>query len=157
MTAAPIATSARKSLPNRRQQAKAATRARLVDSARFLFAHVGYFNVGIRDVAQRMGMSTGAVFNQVDDKQQLWRLAMGGPPPSEALAEEVALLEAQRPGWRWSLRRTHDGRYAAMVAASDNPYSTAPSAAGMGDSPAAALRDARIAVDRKDPKGRAVL
>ena len=44
-----------------------------------------------------------------------------------------------------------------MTSESGPLSATAPSAAGAGDSPAAALRDARIAVDRKDPKGRAVL
>lgn len=135
-----------------RARKKAATRARLIDAARFLFSNVGYFDVGIRDVASRMGMSIGAVFAHVEGKAALWRLAMGGPPPSEALAEELALIFAQRPGWDFVLRSAGGGFLALLTAPDYRPFTDAAvdCHTGKGDSPAEALRQARIAAERGD-------
>jgi AcrR family transcriptional regulator len=137
---------------NRRDQAKAATRAKVIDGARFLFSNAGYFSTSIRDIADRIGMSTGAVFANVSDKAALWRLAMGGPAPSEGLAEEVALVQALRPGWGWVLR--FNG--AEHIAALTPPHTAAlalPASqhySGRGASPAEALRQARISAERGD-------
>jgi AcrR family transcriptional regulator len=90
---------------NRRQQAKARTRQKLVETARRLFLAGGYFDTTMRDIARAMGMSTGAIFAQVDTKEALWRLAIGGPAPSTQLAEQVALLEAEHPDWPYLLRK----------------------------------------------------
>lgn len=137
---------------NRRQRAKAATRARLLDAARFLFTNMGFFNTGMRDIALRMGMSTGAVFANVSDKDQLWRDAMGGPAPSLGLAEEVALLQAQRPDWRIVLTIGRDGANAVLQPPGFKPFDPdGPHLiGGQGSSPAAALRQAREACDRAD-------
>lgn len=137
---------------NRRQLSKARSLQRLKTECRFLFENIGYFDVTIRLIAQRMGMSTGAVFSHAPDKESVWRLVMGGPAPSQALAEEVALIEAQRPGWSWSLRKLN-GRYAAGLTSPDFHLTTngGVSATGSGDSPASALRDARADADRKLP------
>lgn len=142
MTDAPI---------NLRVQAKAATLAKVKDAAGFLFANKGYFNVGLRDVAQRMGMSLGAVTSSAPSKEELWRLAMGGKAPDVRLAEEVALLEAQRPGWRWGLR-TNGATYICDVA-DGNALVTHDviSATGRGSTPAEALHHARIQIERKLP------
>lgn len=139
---------------NRRVVARELTQARLRAAARFLFTHVGYFDTGVRDVARRMAMSTGSVFAHVKDKEQLWRDAMGGPAPSLALAEEVALVLALRPGWRWLIR--YDGsRYLSSLTSPDyNPMRNGGlMVSGLGDSPAAALREARIAADRETGEG----
>ena len=138
--------------PTRRGAAKASTRVRLIAAARFLFTSAGYFGVGTRDIARRMGMSTGAVFNHVEGKQALWRLAMGGPPPSEALAEEVALIQALRPGWSWVLRFNGKEHLASLTPPDWRPTALPPTRAhsGRGDSPAEALRQARIEADRHD-------
>ncbi|WP_295205721.1 TetR/AcrR family transcriptional regulator [uncultured Brevundimonas sp.] len=145
MTDAPI---------NLRVQAKAATLAKVKDAAAFLFANKGYFDVGLRDVAKRMGMSLGAVTSNAPSKEDLWRLAMGGSAPDVRLAEEVALLEAQRPGWRWSLR-TNGATYIADVA-DGNALVThdVVSATGRGPTPAEAVRHARIQIERKLPPPR---
>lgn len=137
---------------NRRAVKKELTTARVIAAARFLFTHVGFFDVGIRDVAARIGMSTGAIFATVADKDELWRAAMNGPPPSPQLAEEAALLLALRPGWSWTLS-CHDGAFRASLSPNGwNPLNNAgPFAVGRGDSPASALRDARINADRKEP------
>lgn len=138
---------------NRRSRAKAATQAKMVEAAAFLFANTGYFAVGVRDIAKRMGMSTGAVFANVTSKEQLWTLAVGGRAPDPALAEEVALLEAQRPGWRWSLHFTRK-IYVASLWGDGNPLLDHDThhASGKGDTPAEALRQARIQADRIFPR-----
>jgi len=137
--------------PNKRVAAKRATRAKLLAEARFLFTHVGYFATGIRDIAQRMGMSTGAVFANVEGKEQLWRDAMHGPAPSEALAEEVALILALRPGWRWLLR--FDGaEYLTQLSSPEwSPMRNGGAChTARAASPAEALRQVRLEADRHD-------
>lgn len=139
---------------NRREVARDVTRLKLLSAARFLFTHVGFFDTGIRDIAKRMGMSTGAVFAQVKDKDELWRAAMRGPTPSLMLAEEVALILALRPGWRWLLR--FDGaRYLTTLSSPDyNPMQNGGLIfSGQGDSPADALREVRLAADRQTGEG----
>lgn len=137
---------------NRRAVAKAATRARLIDAARFLFINAGYFGTGIRDIADRMKMSTGAVFANIDTKAGLWVAAMGGDAPDERLAEEVALVQALRPGWAWQLRFTGTEHLASLNAPHYRPLSDAGKDIyfGRASTPAEALRQARIDAERGD-------
>ena len=137
---------------NKRQQARAASASRLREAARFLFANVGYFDVGVRDVAARMGSSTGAVFNHVPDKPSLWRFAMNGPAPSQQLTEEVALIQALRPGWSWVLRFNGAEHLASLTPPDWRPNALPPTRAhsGRGACPAEALRQARIDAERHD-------
>lgn len=94
MTAAPVDDAPRL---NRRQQAKAATRAKVLKAAADLFADVGYADAGIRDIARGVGMSTGAVFANFKDKAELWREAMNAPAPDSLLADEIALTNGRWP------------------------------------------------------------
>lgn len=137
---------------NKRERAKASTRTRLIAAARFLFTNSGYFAVGTRDVARRMGMSTGAMFAQVTGKEALWALAMGGPPPDVRLAEEVALLQALRPGWSWVLRFNGQEHLAGLTPPDFRPNALQPNRAhsGRGETPAEALRQARLEAERHD-------
>ena len=57
---------------NRRQEAKAKTRAKVMQAARELFGELGYDGATIRDIARRAGMSTGAVFANFTDKTDLF-------------------------------------------------------------------------------------
>ncbi|WP_051257168.1 TetR/AcrR family transcriptional regulator [Brevundimonas aveniformis] len=57
---------------NRRQQAKARTRIKVMQAARELFGELGYDGATIRDIAKRAGMSTGAVFANFTDKTDLF-------------------------------------------------------------------------------------
>lgn len=57
---------------NRRQEAKAKTRAKVMQAARELFGELGYDGATIRDIAKRAGMSTGAVFANFTDKTDLF-------------------------------------------------------------------------------------
>lgn len=139
---------------NRRQLAKARTVAKVKEAARFLFVNVGYEATTIRDLAARIGMSTGAVFASFENKDAIWTEVMGSPPPSIAVAEEIALLVALRPDWKWLLK--FDGRHhVAQVQHPDynplNPGGPGPSYVGRAWSPAEALRQARQAADKGSP------
>lgn len=131
---------------HKRAASKAQTREKVIAAARFMFTEVGYFDTTIRDLAQRIGMSTGAVFSTVPDKETLWTEAVGGPPPSQPLAEEVALLLAQLPGWRFLFKHDGSAWYAQLNSPCYSPERgtgqiyLAPNAA----SPAAALRKVRL-------------
>jgi AcrR family transcriptional regulator len=103
---------------NRRQQAKARTRQRVLDAAERLFTGEGYDAATIRRIADVAGMSTGAVFANFDSKADLWRALNGHAPISPAdgarLARALAslvtgqgstvaatqLLDAVLPEWR---------------------------------------------------------
>ena len=76
--------------PNWRKVALERTRARLLQAARRLFRQYPYQKVSMRRIAQEMGMSTGAVYNLYDTKADVWRDAMGTPPP----VEDVVIQEA---------------------------------------------------------------
>jgi AcrR family transcriptional regulator len=77
---------------NRRQTAKVATRAKLIDAAQKLWAEPGtYEAVGIREISAEAGMSTGAIFANWKGKADLWREAMGYEPPVDS-AEVRELL-----------------------------------------------------------------
>lgn len=81
---------------NRRQQAKAATRQKVMDAAWNLFDTVGYKAATIRDIAADAGKSTGAVFASFDDKDALY-LAIHGHPaltPEQGLHLAAALRRA---------------------------------------------------------------
>ncbi|WP_313010692.1 TetR/AcrR family transcriptional regulator [Brevundimonas sp.] len=138
---------------NKRQISKELTALRVIAAARFAFTNTGFFASTTRDIARRAGMSTGSVFATAPDKESLWVLAMGGPPPSLFLAEEVALIEAQRPDWVYIIRKAPRGVYLATLSPDNlNPLrDSGPVATGQGDSPAAALRAARLQADRKSP------
>lgn len=77
---------------NRRQVAKVATRAKLLLTARTLWAPAGsYEPVTIRVIAAAAGVSTGAIFANWSGKEALWRDAMGYEPPVDSEAVRAAL------------------------------------------------------------------
>lgn len=125
---------------NRRQQAKAATRAKVLKAARTLFAEVGYAATGIRDIADGAGMSTGAVFANFPDKAAVWRAAMDAPAPDARLADEIALALGRFPDASIGFRKDGDGLWTATVAGVE------PEQRGSGRAPwqADALHRARL-------------
>ena len=78
--------------PTRRQQAKAATRAKLLATARDLWSAHSYEEITMRDIAHEARVSTGAIFANWSGKAQLWREAMGYAPPVDC-PEVRALLQ----------------------------------------------------------------
>ena len=74
----------------RRDQAKAATRQKVLEAAARLFATTPYAQVTIRRLVAEVGLSTGAVFANFRDKADLWRQAMGSEPPLDGPAMRAA-------------------------------------------------------------------
>lgn len=134
---------------NKRQLAKAATRRKLHEAARFLFLNLGFSEVTTRGIAARMGMSLGALFRQVPDKAALWREVMGVPVPTDRTEEEAMLLLATRPDWSWLVRKNGD-EYVALIQTPDYAPVGGRGAAysGRAASPGLALREARLNADR---------
>ncbi|MDX2236746.1 MAG: helix-turn-helix domain-containing protein [Hyphomonadaceae bacterium] len=56
---------------NSRDHQREATRARVLDAARALFAERGYEEATIRDIAQRAGVAPGSVFTTFESKAEL--------------------------------------------------------------------------------------
>jgi len=97
MSAVPAQTAANDAAPNRRQLAKAQTRAKVLDAGKCLFEEVGYERATIRAVARRAGFSTGAVFANFADKTELYRAVYDQAPitPEQGLTLVAALREAE--------------------------------------------------------------
>lgn len=97
MSAVPAQTAANDAAPNRRQLAKAQTRAKVLDAGKSLFEEVGYERATIRAVARRAGFSTGAVFANFADKTELYRAVYDQAPitPEQGLTLVAALREAE--------------------------------------------------------------
>lgn len=97
MSEAPAQTAANDAAPNRRQLAKAQTRAKILDAGKSLFEEVGYERATIRAIARRAGFSTGAVVHSFADKADLYRAIYGHDPitPEQGLKLFAALREAE--------------------------------------------------------------
>lgn len=75
----------------KRQQAKATTRAKVIDGAKALWKEPGtYHTNGIREIAAYIGMSTGAVFANFVSKDDLWRAAFECEPPIDGVLTRAA-------------------------------------------------------------------
>jgi hypothetical protein len=118
---------------NRRQQAKAATRAKVLKAAADLFADVGYADAG---------MSTGAVFANFQDKAELWREAMKAPEPDSLLADEIALTNGRWPTATLVFHASANGWTVIICGPIENPRQLGHGAA---ETMADALRAARFA------------
>ncbi len=84
---------------NRRQKAKKATRATVLAAARTLFNVYGYEATTIRRIADHARLSTGSVFSNWKDKDELYAEIYGHPPVTpergrELMAELAALKAA---------------------------------------------------------------
>lgn len=131
---------------NRRQTAKAATRARILAAATALFETGSYAAASIRTIAAHAGMSTGAVFAGFRDKAELWTAVYGGPAPSNQIADEIARTLGQIPDCRWTLAFNNPGFAAAIHSPDFNPTTRQGQCwTAHGASPATALRKAREA------------
>lgn len=104
---------------SRRQAQKVVTRDKILLTARRMFHERGYDGVGMRTLADEIGMSTGALFGHFGSKDEIWEASIGGPPPNYKLAEQIALLQAGRPGDGWIVCGRPDGRFEAHVFKSD--------------------------------------
>lgn len=80
----------------RRDRAKAATRAKVLDAAGVCFRTLGYGRSTMRDVANTAGVSTGAITGHFKDKADLYRAVFGHAPVTPELGR--ALMLAARSG-----------------------------------------------------------
>lgn len=76
---------------NKRTLAKNKTRQRVMDAARTVWTAPGsYQTQGIREVAAKAGMSTGAVFANFDSKEDLWLAVFECPAPTDSALTRAA-------------------------------------------------------------------
>ncbi len=79
---------------NKRENAKAATRKKVINGAKALWAEPGSYKekggAGIREIAAHIKMSTGAVFANFETKDDLWRAAFGSEPPIDSVLTRAA-------------------------------------------------------------------
>lgn len=96
---------------NKREGSKAATRRKVLETARALFAELAYEEVTIRLIAERMAMSTGAIYANFADKAALWKAAMGTEPPVDSLLTRAAgpMLDALKAVWAVRPANWNDG------------------------------------------------
>lgn len=73
----------------KRQTAKAATRAKVLEAAKTCFGTLGYERATIRDIANTAGMSTGAIFASFTGKAELYREVFGHDPISPEVGREL--------------------------------------------------------------------
>jgi len=99
---------------NRREQAKAASRAKVIEAAREAFTTVGFAQATMREIAALAGLSTGAIFNSFDSKDELWTAVFGGPPPDLALADQLARIRGELPTHNWTLSCHGDSFFASV-------------------------------------------
>jgi AcrR family transcriptional regulator len=80
-------------MPNRltRQERKAHSRDKILQAARVAFDTLGYEKATIRDIASRIGMSTGVVFSNFPGKEALYREVYGHAPISPELGRALML------------------------------------------------------------------
>lgn len=57
--------------PNKKEARRLATRWKIIDAATHLFATLGFHKTTIQDIAQHIGMTTGAVFHHFGSKKDI--------------------------------------------------------------------------------------
>lgn len=77
-----------------REQSKAATRERLLDAARAVFARSGYHGSSVELIASEAGFSTGALYSNFDGKEDLFLALM--EREIDAHAQEISAAVADR-------------------------------------------------------------
>jgi AcrR family transcriptional regulator len=78
-----------------REQSRAATRERLLDGARTVFARAGFHGASVEEIASEAGFSTGALYSNFDGKQDLFLALM--EREIDRHAREIGAAVAHRP------------------------------------------------------------
>lgn len=73
----------------KRAAATAANRVKVLAAAKWAFEHLGYDAVTLRDVAAAAGVSTGSIFSQVSDKEELFEAATGRKVPMSRIRDAL--------------------------------------------------------------------
>jgi len=77
--------------PGRREATKQANRAAILDSARGVFADLGYGAASVRDIVRGTDLATGTFYNYFPDKEAVFRALL-----EESVSEARALARAAR-------------------------------------------------------------
>lgn len=67
-------------LPQTRLQQKQRTRIKLVDAAAAVFRREGYQGARLRQISAEAGVSTGALFNHFEGKDDIYKATLGEIP-----------------------------------------------------------------------------
>lgn len=125
----------------------AQTRAALLDAALFLFAEHGVASTKLAEVAQRAGLTRGAVYHHFADKTDLYAAVMADSwetttAPVWAILDTDAPLEERLSRFlvTWLRRLVEDDRFRALLTVSmnasyspDDPDGQAAKARGLGE------------------------
>ncbi len=100
-----------------REEQRALTKARLIASARIVFARRGFHQALLEEIAEEAGYSTGAIYANFDGKEDLFLAVLDDHVAARVRAVEQAVSEASTPAqraragaddWMRFLREDHD-------------------------------------------------
>lgn len=80
------------SRPGYRAMKKSHTRIKIMAAARLAFVSDNYHDVTVRDLARSAGVSTGAIFANFANKEELFMQVMGFAPPTDGPVTRAAPL-----------------------------------------------------------------
>lgn len=93
-----------------REESRARTRARLLESAAAVFAERGFYGASVEEIADRAGFSRGAFYSNFDHKADLFLALLDDRLEQEVAALEALLDEEGGPGAFLDLLRRGGGR-----------------------------------------------
>jgi AcrR family transcriptional regulator len=83
-----------------REEQRALTKARLITSARIVFARRGFHQALLEEIAEEAGYSTGAIYANFDGKEDLFLAVLDDHVAARVRAVEQAVSEASTPAQR---------------------------------------------------------
>jgi AcrR family transcriptional regulator len=83
-----------------REQQREQTNARLIASARIVFARLGYHRALLKEIAEEAGYSTGAIYANFDSKEDLFLAVLDDHVAARVCAVERAVSAAGTPAQR---------------------------------------------------------
>jgi AcrR family transcriptional regulator len=83
-----------------REEQRAQTKARLIASARIVFARRGFHQALLEEIAEEAGYSTGAIYANFDSKEDLFLAVLDDHVAARVRAVEQAVSDASAPAQR---------------------------------------------------------
>ncbi len=93
-----------------REESRARTRARLLETAAAVFAQRGFYGASVEEIAERAGFSRGAFYSNFEDKSDLFLALLDDRLERELRAVEETLADEAGPGAFLDLLRRGGGR-----------------------------------------------
>ncbi len=93
-----------------RDESRARTRARLLESAAAVFAQRGFYGASVEEIAEWAGFSRGAFYSNFEDKSDLFLALLDDRLERELRAVEETLADEAGPGAFLDLLRRGGGR-----------------------------------------------